>query len=73
MYVFSPTAAILLGALCHVGELVAATETQKPLGGGRAGPFTKDFGKHVDELLETWHVPGVAIGVVDGDDTWTEV
>lgn len=70
---------LVLGALC-AGQIIAAKEAQKPLQGGGGGiskegesPFTDEFGKHVDELLGRWHVPGMAIGVVDGDDIWTEV
>ncbi|TAQ87178.1 hypothetical protein B7494_g4491 [Chlorociboria aeruginascens] len=35
-------------------------------------PFSKKFGQLVNETLELWHVPGLSIGVVDGDDIWTE-
>lgn len=69
-------------------QLVAAHEAgaQKPIsgpisggsGGGAAvegggSPLTGEFGRYIDGLLEEWHVPGLAVGVVDGDDTWTEV
>lgn len=66
---------LVLGALC-ASQIVAAEGVQKPLGGGNKkgkSPFTDDFRKHVDELLEKWHVPGMAIGVVDGNNIWTEV
>lgn len=41
--------------------------------GRKSSPFTDAYKKRVEDLLEEWHVPGVAIGVVDGDDVWTEV
>lgn len=67
---------LVLGALC-AGRVIAADGTQRPLQGGSSkeskSPFTENYGKHVDQLLEKWHVPGVAIGVVDGDNIWTEV
>ena len=44
-----------------------------PADGHNASPFTKDFDTLVEELLEEWHVPGIAIAVVDGDETWTKV
>ncbi|PSR74025.1 beta-lactamase/transpeptidase-like protein, partial [Coniella lustricola] len=37
----------------------------------KKGPFTAAYKKHVEDLLEEWRVPGVAIGVVDGEDVWT--
>lgn len=51
---------------------------QKPVssgvgGGGGRSPFTEEYRRHVEGLLEELHVPGVAIAVVDGDDVWTEV
>ncbi|ROV94140.1 hypothetical protein VPNG_09366 [Cytospora leucostoma] len=66
----------VLGALC--AALVVAEEGhQQPLQGvgkesKNKSPFTEGYGKYVEQLLEEWHVPGVAIGIVDGDDIWTE-
>lgn len=70
-----PSAQLALGALCATA---ARAESQKPISGDDksvrgSSPFTKEYEKHVGELLEKWHVPGVAIGIVDGDDIWTEV
>lgn len=69
-----PSAQVALAALCATA---ARGESQKPIAGDdegvRGSPFTKEYAKHVGELLEEWHVPGVAIGVVDGDNIWTEV
>lgn len=36
-------------------------------------PLNTVFEKLVHSTLQKWHVPGVAIGVVDGDHTWAEV
>lgn len=36
-------------------------------------PLNASFEKSVYSALQKWHVPGVAIGVVDGDQTWAEV
>lgn len=46
---------------------------QKVLKGGKANPLNEDFEKLVHDTLELWHVPGVAIGVVDGDLEWSQV
>ncbi|KAL3703850.1 hypothetical protein TMatcc_009539 [Talaromyces marneffei ATCC 18224] len=35
-------------------------------------PLNTSFGKFALSTLEKWHVPGVAIAVVDGDQTWSE-
>ena len=37
------------------------------------GPFTSKFGQLANETLELFHVPGVAVAVVDGDNMWAEV
>ncbi len=39
----------------------------------RSGPFDAKFAKLVKETLDKWHVPGISIAVVDGDDMWAEV
>lgn len=42
-------------------------------GWGSEGPLTRDFRQKVNHWLGEWHVPGLAVGVVDGDETWTKV
>ncbi len=37
------------------------------------GPLDKNFEKLVTETLELWHVPGVSIAVVDGENTYAKV
>ena len=44
-----------------------------PVDGQNGSPFTKDFDALVEELLEEWHVPGIAIAVVDEDETCSKV
>lgn len=65
---------VALAALCIT---VVRGESQKPISvegeSVHGSPFTKEYEKHVGKLLEDWHVPGVAIGIVDGDNIWTEV
>lgn len=36
-------------------------------------PLDDKFGEFVQAALDRWHVPGMAVSVVDGDDTWAEV
>jgi hypothetical protein len=59
-------------SLLQVQPLRFAAE-QKALKGGKTNPLNEDFEKLVHETLELWHVPGVAIGVVDGDLEWSQV
>ncbi|OTA54193.1 beta-lactamase/transpeptidase-like protein [Hypoxylon sp. EC38] len=44
------------------------SESEKP----KEGPFDDGFAAFVGEALDRWHVPGVAVAVVDGEDTWAE-
>ncbi|PHH79680.1 hypothetical protein CDD83_3845 [Cordyceps sp. RAO-2017] len=37
-----------------------------------SNPFTDDFGRIVREALDEWHVAGVSIAVVDGDEVFAE-
>ncbi|RYP15144.1 hypothetical protein DL765_005883 [Monosporascus sp. GIB2] len=39
---------------------------------GKENPLDENFGKTVRKALEKWHVPGLSIAVIDGDDTWAE-
>ena len=37
------------------------------------GPLDQEFEKLVNETMELWHVPGVAVAVIDGENTWAKV
>ncbi|KAL7622529.1 hypothetical protein AAE478_008036 [Parahypoxylon ruwenzoriense] len=71
-------AALLL--LLAAGPPAPALAEQKVLlpGGGDGdgdegnSPFDDGFGTFAREALERWHVPGVAVAVVDGDEMWAE-
>lgn len=41
-------------------------------GNGGDGPLNEEFGAFTRERLERWHVPGIAVAVVDGEETWTQ-
>ncbi len=58
--------------LCAGAGAAASSSTQKPLPAG-GSVLTEDFAKRVADTLAKWHVPGMAIAVVDGADTWAEV
>lgn len=53
-------------------SLSSATQ-QQVLKNEETGPFTSKFGRLANETLELFHVPGVSIAVVDGDNVWAEV
>lgn len=53
-------------------QLGAGLEGQKPLRGNSRGPLDAKFGSLVNETLNSWHVPGFSIAVIDGDDIWAE-
>ncbi|KAM4057408.1 beta-lactamase [Hirsutella rhossiliensis] len=36
------------------------------------GPFTRDFSAYVEQVMDEWKVPGLAIAVIDGDDVFTQ-
>ncbi|KAI0129484.1 beta-lactamase/transpeptidase-like protein [Xylariales sp. AK1849] len=47
-----------------------ASASQKVLFEGRHNPLDSDFEEFAVETLLEWHVPGVAIAVVDGEEMW---
>ncbi len=44
-------------------------ETPKP----SPSPLTEEFDSFVQKTLDQWHIQGMSIAVVHGDDTWTKV
>lgn len=46
---------------------------QIPVKEHNASPCTAHFDKLVAQLLHRWHTPGLAIAVVDGQDTFSKV
>ena len=46
---------------------------QVPLTDQTASPFTESFDKLVKQNLEKWHTPGLAIAVIQGEDTFSKV
>lgn len=71
----------ILGLLCQVVTVASYDQaSQRPLNGATPQltvtsetPFDDGFAGFVDEALEYWHVPGIAIGVIDGNQTFTKV
>ena len=46
---------------------------QIPVKDQSASPFTAHFDKLVAQSLHRWHTPGLAIAVIDGQDTFSKV
>lgn len=70
---FGPGSGLVAGLALWVSHVAAASDpTQKTLLGS-SSPFDEEFNAYVHGLLDKWHVPGVAVAVVDGDDIWSEV
>ncbi|KAF8867149.1 beta-lactamase/transpeptidase-like protein [Acephala macrosclerotiorum] len=48
-----------------------ATRTQLPFKHKRS-PFDEKFNRLVNWTLDQWHVPGLSMAVIDGNDIWTD-
>lgn len=52
---------------------IALGAQQVPLKDPTSSPFTASFDKLVSQNLDRWHTPGLAIAVIDGNDTFSKV
>lgn len=41
--------------------------------GDSGGSFTKDVDNFIQDTMQTWHLPGLAVAVIDGNDTYYQV
>ncbi|KAJ6781817.1 hypothetical protein PWT90_06449 [Aphanocladium album] len=62
----SPAAAVPTSAQAPL------THHKRPSSSARS-PFTSEFGAYIDELLDEWKVAGLAIGVVDSQQSYSKV
>ncbi len=46
---------------------------QTPLKQNGASPLNEDFNDLVQRTMDYWHVPGLSIAVVDGNDIYSQV
>ena len=53
--------------------LVQPNEFQKSLTESPSSPFTPAFNALVKDTLDYWHIPGLSIAIIDGNDTFTKV
>ena len=54
-------------------ELSSQSKDQIPLHREKESPFTDSFDNLVSRKLDFWHVPGLSIAVVDGEETFSKV
>ncbi|TDZ48393.1 Penicillin-binding protein 4 [Colletotrichum trifolii] len=57
--------------------LVARDEAQQPLASGQLGDdetraISYDRDQYIEKIMKDWHVPGLAVAVVNGNDTWSK-
>ena len=38
-----------------------------------SNPFTAEITQFINDTLKDWHVPGLSIAVIDGENVYTEV
>lgn len=55
------------------GSPVVVSVDNDKLQSRKTSPLNEDFEKLVHETLSKWHIQGVSVAVVDGDETWAEV
>ena len=60
-------------ALLLLYEAAASAAVQKPFFFGERTLFNHDFDQLVHRLLDQWHTPGLAVAVVDGNETYSKV
>lgn len=67
----------LLPCLCLLRYLPTSLALDQKIlengGGKQPSPLDAKLAELVKDTLKEWHVPGLSIGVVDGDDMWAEV
>ena len=54
-------------------SVLVSAQYQVPLGGEHGSPFSYSFDELVSHNLDYWHVPGISIAVVDGNETYSKV
>jgi hypothetical protein len=56
------------------GEYVAGqTPLHNATSGANDGPFNRQLDAYIAGLMKQWHIRGLAIAVVEGDDTYSKV
>lgn len=56
-----------------VFSLLGCVSCQQVVLTSNSNPLDDVFEDLVNETMSFWHVPGMSIAVIDGNDTWAEV
>lgn len=79
IYPLITTANMFSFSLCRIALALVplsyglSSQDQAPLHEVDHSPFTSDFDKFVVRLMSDWHVPGLAIAIVNGNETYSKV
>ena len=78
MIIFNRERLCLFLALFKTGYgILTEPGAQKPLNGdaetGRLSWTTNGLEDFVETMMKKWHVPGLALSIIDGNDTWSKV
>lgn len=63
--------AVVQALLGHVAAAPASAPIE--VANGHVEMVTPAFEQFVQEQMDKWHVPGAAISIIDGDNTWAKV
>lgn len=44
-----------------------------PLGSDKLPFSTSELEAYIEDVMEKWHAPGVAVAIIRGENTWTQV
>jgi hypothetical protein len=69
----APVAAAFFGDAIPASESQTESEKVGENKKEKVSPFDTDFAKLVETTLVKWNLPGVALAVVDGEETFAEV
>lgn len=50
-----------------------AGDDESPLGSGNLPFSTSELEEYIQDVMERWHAPGVAVAIIKGGNTWTKV
>ena len=62
-----------LARVCLLAQFLGSALADQAILGRIVNPLDDNFARLADETLKEFQVPGVAIGVIDGDDIFTQV
>ena len=61
------------GTVTLLSLLPSSAAKQVPLGEESPSPLNPGFDDLVSHTLDKWRIPGLAIAIIDGDETYSKV